>query len=117
MPSLLTTTRATHSRKTSVMFRKKSSQQASNVLAAIINGFGELLQWGGALSDDGDRWVWEAGDIQEVKDEPSAPTTKKRRGAGSTTSSEPPWIFLVADGPNRNTKYLMALAAGIPCVE
>jgi hypothetical protein len=46
-----------------------------------------------------------------------APTTKNRRGAGSTTSSEPPRIFLVADGPNRNTKYVMALAAGIPCVD
>jgi BRCA1 C Terminus (BRCT) domain len=97
--------------------KKELTANIERLGGKVINGFGELLQWGGALSDDGDRWVWEAGDIQEVKDEPSPPATKKRRGAGTTTSPEPPRIFLVADGPNRNTKYLMALAAGIPCVD
>jgi hypothetical protein len=82
----------------------------------VVNGFGELLQWGGTISDDRDRWVWEAGQIREVKDKLSAPATRRKRGTGST-DSETPKIFLVADGPNRTTKYLMALAAGIPCVD
>jgi hypothetical protein len=50
-PSLLTTTRATHSRKTGVMFRNNSSQPTSNVLAArslmdsmnFFNGAGLLV--------------------------------------------------------------------------
>jgi hypothetical protein len=78
----------------------------------VVDGFSKLLRWGGNISDDSHRWVWDAGDIQHVKDEPSAPTTTRKRGTGS-----PPSIFLVTDGPNRTTKYLMALAAGIPCVD
>jgi hypothetical protein len=83
----------------------------------VVNGFGELLQWGGTISDDCDRWVWEAGEIRQVKNEPSTATTKSKRGTGSKNSSEPPRIFLIADGANRTSKYLMALAAGIPCLD
>jgi hypothetical protein len=46
----------------------------------------------------------------------SSVTSVIKRGTG-LTDSEPPKIFLVADGPNRTTKYLMALAAGIPCLD
>jgi hypothetical protein len=83
----------------------------------VVHTFSSILQWGGKISDKCDRWVWNAGDFQQAEDEPPVPTAERNRRTGSFDSSEPPKIFLVADGPNETTKYLLALAAGIPCVD
>jgi hypothetical protein len=79
----------------------------------VVSGFEELLQWGGKISDDGSRWVWKSGDITYTEESSAVAGTIKR----AKRVTEPPKLFLVADGPNRTAKYLMALAAGIPCVD
>jgi hypothetical protein len=82
----------------------------------VVSAFSDLVQWGGKISEKRDRWVWNAGDIQQVQGEPSVPTTEENRGTGPFGSSEPSKIFLVAEGASLTTKYLLALAAGIPCI-
>jgi DNA repair protein Crb2 Tudor domain len=83
----------------------------------VVSTFGDLVQWGGVISENHDRWVWNAGDIKQVRGEPSGPTTEGNRGTGSFDPSEPSKIFLVAEGASLSTKYLLALAAGIPCID
>jgi hypothetical protein len=59
--------------------KQKLIENIQDLGGKVVNGFGELLQWGGTISDDRDRWVWEAGQIREVKDELSAPITRRKR--------------------------------------
>ena len=82
----------------------------------VVSGFEALLHWGGSVNDDANSWVWEAGDLQYISDQFTASVKGSKRGNGVASNLDPPKLFLVADSANRNTKYLMALAAGIPCV-
>ncbi|PVF98790.1 hypothetical protein CPB86DRAFT_339784 [Serendipita vermifera] len=80
----------------------------------IKNGFEDLIDWGGQFSDDGKRWIWTKGSIT-YSDPDQAPTSSGKKGKGPAPNPES--IFLVADGANRNAKYMLALATGIPCVD
>ena len=85
----------------------------------VVDGFEDLLNWGGQISDDADRWIWDNGDLQYIASEPAASGKGKKpgkRGPGSKAVSEPAKLFLIADVVNRNVKYMMALATGVPCV-
>jgi hypothetical protein len=81
----------------------------------VVSTFEELVQWGGRVSEWRNRWVWNAGDIKQVQ-EPSVPITEGNRGTGPFDCSERSKIFLVAESPHLCAKYLLALAAGIPCI-
>lgn len=86
----------------------------------VVDGFDTLLKWNGSISDDADRWIWEHGDLKYSADEPKASVKPSKRGKhipGSKRASDPAKLFLIADGANRNVKYMMALAAGVPCVD
>ncbi|KAG8800921.1 hypothetical protein FRC16_001747 [Serendipita sp. 398] len=79
----------------------------------LNDAFEVCFQWGGQISDDGSRWIWNKGDLLFF-DEAKAP--RKRHDSKAGTIS-PKWFILLADRVNRNKKYMMALAAGIPCVD
>ncbi|CAG8561431.1 17545_t:CDS:10, partial [Acaulospora colombiana] len=81
----------------------------------INNGFEELIDWGGQFSDDGKRWIWTQGSITYLESE--QPSTSARKKRGKAPAPAPESIFLVADGVNRNSKYMLALATGIPCID
>lgn len=86
----------------------------------VVDGFEDLLNWGGDISDDADRWIWDQGDLKYVVAKPTGATQGTKRGKrapGTKLAAEVLKLFLIADGANRNIKYMMALAAGVPCID
>ncbi|KAG8768199.1 hypothetical protein FRC16_007123, partial [Serendipita sp. 398] len=94
--------------------KKDLEEMIAELGGRVLNdAFEVFFQWGGQISDDGSRWIWNKGDLSFV-DEAKAPRRRHDNKAGTTT---PGRFILLADRVNRTQKYMMALAAGIPCVD
>ncbi|KAG8838085.1 hypothetical protein FRC18_006396 [Serendipita sp. 400] len=94
--------------------KKDLEEMIAELGGRVLNDtFEVFFQWGGQISDDGSRWIWNKGDLSFV-DEAKAPRRRHDNKAGTTT---PERFILLADRVNRTQKYMMALAAGIPCVD
>jgi hypothetical protein len=77
----------------------------------VIDGFDNLISWGGQIGDDEKRWIWTAASPEDPANNSAGWKTK------NTAQSVPDRLFVLADASNCHLKYLMALAAGVPCVD
>jgi hypothetical protein len=81
----------------------------------IEDDFSGLIRYGGSFSDDGNRWIWNSGDLEFV-DHTSTGKQRKGKASSSSRKQSPEALFLIADRTNRTVKYMTALATGIPCI-
>lgn len=81
----------------------------------IEDDFAGLIRYGGSFSDDGNRWIWNSGDLEFV-DHTSTGKKRKSKASSSSRKQSPEALFLIADRTNRTVKYMTALATGIPCI-
>ncbi|CCA69761.1 hypothetical protein PIIN_03701 [Serendipita indica DSM 11827] len=82
----------------------------------VDDGFDSLFQLGGQTSDDGARWIWNKGDMFFPDDSKAAKRKVPHSSTSSVAETKVERYMLLADGVNRNQKYMLALAMGIPCV-
>lgn len=87
--------------------KRRLQESIASQGGVCIEGWEELLQLQGTLDER--RWIWEKSeDINYSRME------SRRKSASKRSNIDRVWVL--ADEPNRNTKYFTALALGVPCV-
>ena len=88
--------------------KKRLQESITRQGGVYIEDWDDLLQLQGTF-DDERRWIWEKSeDINYSRMQTGRGITRKRSNIDR--------VWVLADEPNRNTKYFTALALGVPCV-
>jgi hypothetical protein len=100
-------TQRTSDSKNRQQAKKRLQESITSQGGVCIEDWDDLLQLQGTVEDR--RWIWEkSGDINYPRVQAGGGSTRKRSILDR--------VWVLADGPNRNTKYFTALALGVPCV-
>ena len=87
--------------------KRRLQESITNQGGVCIEDWNDLFQVQGTVYER--RWIWEkAEDINYSRMQAAKGSTRKR--------SKFDRVWVLADGPNNNTKYFTALALGVPCV-
>ena len=87
--------------------KKRLQESITRQGGVCIEDWDDLLQLHGALDER--QWIWEKSDgINYSKVQSGWGLTRKRSNIDR--------VWVLANEPNRNTKYFTALALGVPCV-
>ena len=87
--------------------KKRLQESITSQGGVCIEDWQELLQLQGTLDER--RWIWEKGeDINYSRMQSGRGSPRKRSNIDR--------VWVLADEPNRNSKYFTALALGVPCV-
>jgi hypothetical protein len=87
--------------------KKRLQESITRQGGVCVENWGDLLQLQGTVDER--RWVWEKSeDINYSRMQSRWGSTRKRANIDR--------VWVLADEPNRNTKYFTALALGVPCV-
>jgi DNA repair protein Crb2 Tudor domain len=89
--------------------KKRLQESVTRQGGACIEDWDDLLQLQGTVDER--RWIWEkAEDINYSRIQAGSGPARTRTRANVDR------VWVLADEPNKNTKYFKALALGVPCV-